>query len=69
MHRYRVIYIERDGHSNATTVIAESKGEAKRVASERGCEDILRVKRAGFPFGTIIVVLLVVAALVYLVAK
>ena len=67
MQRYKVRYIERAGNTATCTVLANSKGEAKRIAEERGCEDILKVRRIGFPIGTIIVIALVLAGFVYLI--
>ena len=67
MHRYLVRYIERDGHSDNVTVWASSKGDARRIASDRGCEDILKVRRVGISFLPLIVVLLILSLIVYLV--
>ena len=69
MHRYLVRYIERDGHSDKVTVWASSKGEARRFASDRGCEDILKVRRAGISILPLIVVLLILSLIVYLVVN
>ena len=69
LHRYKVRYIERDGHTGRTTVWASSKGEARRIASERGCDDILKVRRVGIPLLPLIVVLLVLSLIVYLVVN
>ena len=66
MHRYRVRYIERDGHSDAVTVLAHTKGEARQKAAERGCEDILKVRRIGFPVGTFVVLALILVSVVFL---
>ena len=60
MHRYSVKYIEREGNFARRIVIAVSKGEAKRIAADQGCEDIISVKRAGFPWNTLLVVSAVV---------
>lgn len=65
MHRYKVRYIERDGHTDKVTVWANSKGEARRIASERGCDDILKVRRVGISFLPLIVVLLILSLIVY----
>lgn len=54
MNRYLVRYIGRDGHTEGRTFLANSKGEAKRIAYERGCEDVFKVKRIGFPLGAIL---------------
>ena len=67
MHRYLVRYIERDGHGDKVTVWARSKGEARRIASDRGCEDILKVRRVGISFLPLIVVLHILSLIVYLV--
>ena len=69
MHRYKVRYIERDGHTDKATVWANSKGEARRIASERGCEDILKVRRVGISLLPLIVVLLILSLIVYLVVN
>ena len=66
MHRYKVRYIERDGHTDKVMVWAHSKGEARRIASERGCEDILKVRRVGISLMPLIVVLLILSLVVYL---
>ena len=65
MHRYSVKYIARDGYPDSVTVLAKSKGEARRNAEERGCEDILKVRRIGFPVATIVVVVLALAGILY----
>ena len=69
LHRYKVRYIERGGHSDKVTVWANSKGEARRIASDRGCEDILKVRRVGISFAPLIVVLLILSLIVYLVVN
>ena len=67
MHRYKVRYIARDGHTDKATVWANSKGEARQIAERRGCEDILKVRRVGIPLLPLIVVLLILSLIVYLV--
>ena len=62
-----VRYIERGGRSDKVTVWANSKGEARRIASERGYDDILKVRRVGISILPLIVVLLVLSLIVYLV--
>ena len=69
MHRSKVRYIERDGHTDKVTVWANSKGEARRIASERGCDDILKVRRVGISLLPLIVVLLILSFIVYLVVN
>ena len=69
MHRYKVRYIARDGHTDKATVWANSKGEARRIASERGCEDILKVRRVGISLLPLILSLLVLSLIVYLVVN
>ena len=69
MHRYLVRYIGRDGHSERRTFLANGKGEAKRIAYERGCEDIFKVRRIGFPVTGILIGLLVLGGLLYLALK
>ena len=49
--------------------MAHSKGEAKRIAYERGCEDIFKVKRIGFPVTVIIAAIAVAGGLLYLLLK
>ena len=66
MHRYKVRYIERDGHTDKATVWANNKGEARRIASERGYDDILEVRRIGISLPPLIVVLLILSLIVYL---
>ena len=63
MHRYSVTYIERDGAFDKRYVLAKNKSEARRIAEEEGCEDVLSVKREGFPLAHVIVMALIVAAL------
>ena len=67
MHRYKVRYIARDGHTDKATVWANSKGEARQIAERRGCDDILKVRRVGIPLLPLIVVLLILSLIVYLV--
>ena len=69
LRRYKVRYIERDGYPDKVIVWADSKGEARKIAEGRGCEDIIKVRRIGFPFIPLIVVLLVLSGVVYLVAR
>ena len=69
LHRYKVRYIERDGYPNKVIVWASNKGEARKIAERQGCEDILKVRRIGFPFVSLIVVLLILSAIVCLAVK
>ena len=69
LHRYKVRYIERDGYVDKVIVWAGSKGEARKIAERQGCEDILKVRRIGFPFVSLIVVLLILSAIVCLTVK
>ena len=69
MHRYKVRYIARDGHTDKATVWANSKGEARQIAERRGCDDILKVRRVGIPLLPLIVVLLILSLIVYLVVN
>ena len=69
LHRYKVRYIARSGHTDKVTVWANSKGEARRIASERGCEDILKVRRVGISLMPLVVVLLILSLIVYLVVN
>lgn len=69
LHRYKVMYIERDGYADNATVWASSKGDACRIASERGCDDILKVRRVGISLLPLIVVLLILSLIVYLVVN
>ena len=65
MHQYQIRYIEREGVIDTRYVLAKDPSDAKRVAEEEGCEDILSVKRVApihFP------VLFLVAVIVFLVA-
>ena len=48
MHSYWVKYIERDGETTRRLVMAYSAKEARRIASEEGCEDIVSVRHAHF---------------------
>ena len=69
MHRYLVRFIERSGHTAKHMVFAHTKGEARRIAAEDGCEDILKVRRVGISLPPLIVVLLILALIVYLVVN
>lgn len=64
MQRYSVKYIKRDGHVTEMTVRARDHHEAKRLASDAGCEDIIGVRAAGYSLSPVVVVLLIVAVLV-----
>ena len=67
MHQYQVRYIVREGMVDSRYVLAKSKVDAKRVAEEEGCEDILSVKRVApvhFPVLSLIAVIAILAALV-----
>ena len=48
MRSYWVKYIERDGAQARRLVVASSAAEARRIASEDGCEDVTSVRRAHF---------------------
>ena len=63
MQRYSVKYIKRDGHVTEMTVRARDHHEAKRLASDAGCEDIVGVQAVRPSLPTAFVVLLVVAVL------
>ena len=65
LHRYNVKYIARSGHTDNAMVWANSKREARRIASDRGCEDILKVRRVGIPLLPLIIVLLILSLIVY----
>ncbi len=69
MHRYLVRFIERSGHTAKHMVFAHTKGEARRIAAEDGCEDILRARRVGLPWTTIIVIALILASFLYIAVK
>ena len=69
MRKYRVSYIERDGAVVSRHVLAENRHEAKRIAENEGCEDILRVRRehtVHFSIFTLAVVAVILVALVLL---
>ena len=69
VHTYSVKYIKREGHAAEIVVSAKDHDEAKRVASDAGCEDIISVRRVscaqrtGCSFGLFLIVLLALAAL------
>jgi len=48
MRSYWVNYIERGGEPMRRLVVASSAKEARRIATEDGCEDITSVRRAHF---------------------
>ena len=63
MHRYSVVYIERDGHVAKRHVFAKDRHEAKRIAEKDGCEDIIKVKHDGIS-GTLWTIALISLAVV-----
>ena len=72
LHRYSVRYLERDGYSATRFFFAGNKAEARRLAEENGCNDIMKVRRAGFPFAALTVwacILLAAGAFVYLAVR
>ena len=69
MHRYLVRFIERSGHTAKHMVFAHTKGEARRIAAEDGCEDILKVRRVGLPWTTITIITLIFAGFLYIAVK
>ena len=69
MHRYLVRYISRDGHFAKTTVLAKSKGEARRCAADLGCEDIFKVRRIGLPYTPVVLLALIVVSALFLILK
>ena len=67
MHQYQVRYIVREGMVDSRYVLAKSRADAKHVAEDEGCEDILSVKRVApvhFPVLSLIAVIAILAALV-----
>ena len=67
MRSYWVKYIERGGEPVRRLVVASSAKEARRIASDDGCEDITSVRRAHFLrrlFAWILIAALVVAGIV-----
>ena len=69
MKRFSVKYIARAGYTDEVTIVARSKGEAKRIAAERGYDDILGVRSVGLPTGAIVAVVLILTLIVLLVVK
>ena len=72
MHQYQIRYIAREGAIVTRHVLAKSKVDAKRVAEDEGCDDILSVKRVApvhFPVLSFIaaIAILVALAVIYLV--
>ena len=65
MHRYAVKHIDRDGSWDTAIVMANSKGEARKIAEDRGCEDVCQVRRIGWPILPIVIVSLVIAVIVF----
>ena len=47
-HSYYVKYIARSGYVARRLVMASSSAEAKRKASDDGCDDVLGARRAKF---------------------
>lgn len=67
MRSYKVKYMERDGETTSRLVVASSSKEARRIAAEEGCEDIISVRHAHFIrrfLSRLLVVALVVAGIV-----
>ena len=69
LRRYTVKFIERDGYPDKVVVWADSKGEARQIAERRGYEDIIKVRRVGFPVMPLVLVLLILAGIFYLVVR
>ena len=63
MHSYWVKYIDRDGETTRRLFVASSAKEARRIASEDGCEDIVSVRHAHF-ISRLLIRLLVAAGVV-----
>ena len=66
MHQYQIRYIEREGAVETRHVLAKNRADAKRVAEEEGCEDILSVKRVApvhFPVLSLIAAIAILVAL------
>ena len=60
VRKYSVKYIKRDGHVTEMTVRARDHHEAKRLASDAGCEDIISVQIVRSSLSPVVVILLVV---------
>ena len=69
MSRFVVTYIRRSGGFAHYTVFARSKKEARKLAEQRGYEDIKRVRRVGFPAGAVVVTVLILGLVVWLVCQ
>ena len=69
LKRFSVKYIARAGYTDEVMIVARSKGEAKRIAAERGYDDILGVRSVGLPTGVIVAVVLILSLIVLLVVK
>lgn len=63
MRSYSVKYIRRDGSTTEMTVRARDHHEAKRLAADAGCEDIISVRPASASLSPVVIVLLIAAAL------
>ena len=64
VRKYSVKYIKRDGHVTEMTVRARDHHEAKRLASDAGCEDIISVQVVRSSLSPVVVILLVVLTFV-----
>ena len=67
MHQYQVRYIAREGAIVTRHVLAKNSADAKRVAEDEGCEDILDVKRVlpiHFPVLSLVAAVAILAVLV-----
>lgn len=70
LHSYNVKYIDRDGGVACRIVMAGSAAEARKRASDDGCDDIMSVRRANFfrrNLTRLFIVAVIVAVIAYLV--
>lgn len=65
MGMFKVIYIERNGHTRQELICAKTKRLARHKAEEM-FEDIVRVKRASFPWLRATIIVLAIATVAFL---
>lgn len=70
LHSYNVKYIDRDGAVAYRMVMADSAAEARKRASDDGCDDIINARRANFfrrNLTRLLVAAVIIAVIAYLI--
>ena len=68
MGMFKIIHIERNGHTAKELICAKTKRLA-RLKAEEMFDDVIRVKRASFPWLRIALIILAVIAVAVLVLR